>query len=55
MVLSTNKLDKLTVEEFFALPEGDRACELVNGKAIPKMSPKFFHSRLQKNPADYFR
>ena len=38
----------LTLQEFFNLPEGDRPCELVNGKAIPKMSPKFFHSRLQK-------
>ena len=45
MVSSTNKL---TIEEFFALPEGDRPYELVNGKAILKMSPKFFHSRLQK-------
>ena len=44
MVSSTNKL---TIEEFFALPEGDRPYELVNGKAILKMSPKFFHSAVQ--------
>ena len=44
MVSSTNKL---TIEEFFALPEGDQSCELVDGQAIPKMSPKFFHSAVQ--------
>lgn len=44
MVSSTD----LTVEEFFALPEGDRNYELIDGRAIPKMSPKFFHSRIQK-------
>lgn len=45
-MLISNKY--LTLQEFFNLPEGDRPCELVNGQAIPKMSPKFFHSRLQK-------
>ena len=45
MVSSTTKL---TIEEFFELPEGDRPYELVDGQAIAKMSPKFFHSRLQK-------
>jgi len=40
---------QLTLEEFFALPEGDITYELVDGEAIPKfknseMSPKFFHS-----------
>ncbi len=45
MVSSSNKL---TIDEFFALPEGDRPYEFVDGQAIPKMSPKFFHSRLQK-------
>ena len=39
---------ELTLEEFWALPEGETAYELVDGKAIPKVSPKFFHSRLQK-------
>ena len=39
--------DKLTVEEFFALPESDRNYELIDGRAIPKMSPKFFHSAVQ--------
>ena len=45
MVSSTNKL---TIQEFFELPEGERPYELVDGRAIPKVSPKFFHSRLQK-------
>ena len=44
MVSSTNKL---TIEEFFALLEGDRAYELVDGKAFLKMLPKFFHSAVQ--------
>ncbi len=37
MVTSTTKL---TIAEFFALPEGDRPYELVDGQAIPKMSPR---------------
>lgn len=45
MVSSTSKL---TIEEFFNLPEGDRPYELVDGQAITKMFSKFFHSRLQK-------
>ncbi len=39
------KID-LTLEEFWALPEGETAYELVDGKAIPKVSPKEFHSTL---------
>jgi Uma2 family endonuclease len=40
---------KLSIEEFFTLPEGDIVYEFVNGEAVPKykneqMSPKFFHS-----------
>ncbi len=38
---------KLTLEQFWALPEGETAYELVDGQAIPKMSPKEFHSALQ--------
>src|SRR5512136_1326235 len=38
--------DKLTLQEFLALPEGDITCELVDGEAVPKMSPKLFHSTL---------
>ncbi|MEO1378396.1 MAG: Uma2 family endonuclease [Cyanobacteria bacterium J06635_10] len=37
---------QLTLEEFLSLPEGDITYELVDGEAIPKMSPKRFHSRL---------
>ncbi len=37
----------LTLEEFWALPEGETTYELVDGKAIPKVSPKYFHSSLQ--------
>ena len=42
MVLQLNQ--QLTLEEFLNLPlgEGDITYELVDGKAIPKMSPKFF-------------
>ena len=38
---------QLTLEEFLALPEGDVNYELVDGQAVPKVSPKFFHSTLQ--------
>jgi len=39
---------QLTLEEFFNLPpgEGDITYELIDGQAIPKMSPKFFHAKL---------
>ncbi len=36
----------LTLEEFWALPEGETTYELVDGEAIPKVSPKEFHSML---------
>lgn len=36
----------LSLQEFLCLPETDITYELVNGEAIPKMSPKRFHSRL---------
>ena len=38
---------QLTLEEFLALPEGDINYEFVEGQAVPKVSPKFFHSTLQ--------
>ncbi|WYL96165.1 MAG: Uma2 family endonuclease [Gloeotrichia echinulata IR180] len=46
-------IKRLTLEEFLALSEGDVTYEFVNGEAVPKykndeMSPKFFHSRVQK-------
>ncbi|MBV8887343.1 MAG: Uma2 family endonuclease [Chroococcidiopsidaceae cyanobacterium CP_BM_RX_35] len=37
----------LTLEEFWTLPEGETANELIDGQAIPKVSPKYFHSSLQ--------
>ena len=36
----------LTLEEFWALPPGKPVCEFVDGQAIPKVSPKEFHSVL---------
>ena len=47
MQLMLNIAGQLSLEEFLALPEGDVCYELVNGQAIPKVSPKFFHSTLQ--------
>lgn len=38
--------NKVTLQEFLARSEGDITYELVDGEAIPKMSPKRFHSRL---------
>ncbi|MEG4942082.1 Uma2 family endonuclease [Microcoleus sp. F4-D5] len=38
---------KLTLAEFLALPDPDVYCEFVDGEAVPKVSPKFFHSSLQ--------
>lgn len=43
MIAKTN----LTIDEFWALPEGETAYELVDGRAISKVSPKYFHSSLQ--------
>jgi Uma2 family endonuclease len=39
--------NKLTLQEFLALPEGDVNFEFVDGQAVPKVSPKYFHSTLQ--------
>ncbi len=44
MITKTN----LTLDEFWTLPEGETAYELVDGRAIPKVSPKYFHSSLQR-------
>lgn len=38
---------QLTLEEFLALPEGDVNYEFVDNQAVPKVSPKYFHSTLQ--------
>lgn len=42
------KKTNLTLEEFWALTEGETAYELVDGQAAPKVSPKYFHSSLQR-------
>jgi Uma2 family endonuclease len=39
-------IQKLTLEQFLNLPDVDESYELVEGEAIKKISPKFFHSRL---------
>jgi len=48
MILQAN--NQLTLQEFLNLPlgEGDITYELVDGQAIPKMSPKFFHAKLTR-------
>lgn len=40
--------NQLTLQEFLNLSpeEGDITYELIDGQAIPKMSPKFFHAKL---------
>ncbi len=38
---------RLTLQEFLTLTEGDVNYEFVDGQAVPKVSPKFFHSTLQ--------
>lgn len=38
---------KFTLQEFLALPETDITYELIDGQAVPKMSPKGFHAALQ--------
>ncbi|MEP6518869.1 Uma2 family endonuclease [Microcoleus vaginatus] len=42
---------QLTLEEFLTLPEGegDITYELIDEQAVPKMSPKKFHSRLTRS------
>ena len=42
-----NTIYPLTVEDFLALPEGDITYELVDARAVPKMSPKYFHASVQ--------
>ncbi|HLP91306.1 MAG TPA: Uma2 family endonuclease [Nostocaceae cyanobacterium] len=48
MVLQTDK--ELTLEEFLKLPinEGDINYELIDGQAVPKMSPQKRHSKLTR-------
>lgn len=48
MILQAN--NQLTLQQFLNLPpgDGDITYELVDGQAIPKMSPKKFHSKLTR-------
>jgi Uma2 family endonuclease len=39
---------KLTLQEFLDLPESEPYCELIDGAAIPQVSPKRFHCGVQK-------
>ncbi|MEI6065143.1 MAG: Uma2 family endonuclease [Pseudanabaena sp. ELA748] len=39
-------VQKLTLAQFLSLPESDESFELVNGEAVKKAIPKFFHSSL---------
>jgi len=43
---SSESIPKLTLEQFLSLPENDESYELIDGEAIKKVSPKFFHSSL---------
>ena len=40
-------LKKLTLEEFLTSPQSNGRYELIDGAAIPKMSPKYFHAASQ--------
>lgn len=40
--------NQITLQEFLTLPAGDITYELVEGLAVPKMSPQKFHSRLTR-------
>jgi Uma2 family endonuclease len=39
---------EITLEAFLKLPTGEIAYELIDGNAIPKMSPQRFHSRTSR-------
>lgn len=51
----STKTQNLTLEEFWQLPSEDTSYELVEGQAIPKVSPKYFHSALQEALLVLFR
>jgi Uma2 family endonuclease len=42
----SSEIDELSLESFLRLPELDESHELIDGAAVKKMSPKFFHSQL---------
>lgn len=39
---------QLTLKDFLAMPEDDVAHEFIDGKVVPKLAPKRFHSKTQK-------
>jgi Uma2 family endonuclease len=44
--MQTLTKNQLSLAEFLILPDEDITYELIEGEAIPKMSPKRFHSRI---------
>jgi Uma2 family endonuclease len=38
----------LTLQEFLSLAQEEKHLELVDGKAVPKMAPKYFHVTVQR-------
>lgn len=46
VIHDSEPIQKLTLEQFLNLPEADESFELIDGEAIKKMSPKYFHSSL---------
>jgi Uma2 family endonuclease len=46
---------RLTLEEFLALPDAEPALELIDGTVTQKLAPKGYHSRLQPMLAEFFR
>lgn len=46
--MASTSQTKLTLEDFLANPISDGPNELINGKAVPKVSPKRFHAGIQK-------
>jgi Uma2 family endonuclease len=43
----TAKDPELSLEEFLSLPSGETGLELIEGRAVPKVAPRYHHSRLQ--------
>jgi Uma2 family endonuclease len=48
IMVKVSREKELTLEEFLALPEDDINYEFVDGYVVAKVSPKYFHSTLQR-------
>ena len=48
LMIKASAENKLTLQEFLSLPQGDVNYEFVDGYAVAKVSPKFFHSASQR-------